>query len=434
MRKLSADSNRSSNNTLRARVVTREIVQDQVMFATARDPNHEFLREFAKDPCSKTSTEGVMHTPRFSTMIETFSRCHNTFHDEDTFKFLQAVAYKYGVARSAPAPFKWDFKIGDLPEDLLWWGDVAPSMASIAFILDALFNPSYTIGWRRDNLMSWLHWVGEKVFLSSHWHSTKPLTSNGDSTTATSATRGVHRDFSSIGREPRGFEIRCARYNEPIIVRAVPENRNPEADRLFSVLRAASATGAPTFLGDGIDNKPWNYNPPPLQWSCPSYIYDKRGNLMGRGIMDDPEWFIGELNRIDAREQQEINEKVRRGEKYPKRLRNRRIVMLAFVERESLKLRAASMPPLPWDTTPVSWTSARGGRDRSVPNMVALEVNYGLILLTSGVFARGDGDSGDEEEDDEEKVIDTDLYERVGLFEVYGEAFASDRPKQIYLR
>ncbi|KAK8065815.1 hypothetical protein PG997_012562 [Apiospora hydei] len=286
-------------------------------------------------------------------MIETFSRCFNTFHGEDPFQFLQAVVYKYGIPKPAPAPFRWEFSIGDLPEDLLWWGDVVPTMASI---LDALLSPSHTIDWRRDNLMSWLHWDGEKVFLSSHWHSIKPLTSGGGD-----ATRSRHRHFSSIGREPRGFEIKCARYNEPLILLAYPENRDPEADRLFSVLRGASVTGTPTFLGAGIGNKPWHYDPPPLQCSCPSYIYDKRGELMGRGIVDDPGWFVAELERIAAKEQQEIDENVRRGVKYPRRLRNRRIFMLAFIERESLELRAASMPPLPWETEPVSWTSAHGG-------------------------------------------------------------------------
>lgn len=292
-------------------------------------------------------------------------------------------------------------------------------------------------------MASWLHWGGEKAFLSSHWRHTELLTSNCDGTPATVNTRGSHPLFKSIGKQPRGFEIRCARWNEPCLGFTGPGPRDEEADSVFAALERASFTGRSTFLGAGIDGQPWGYDPPTLRWSRPCYIYDEYMNLMGRGVVNDADWFTEELDRIYDKEQREIDESVRRGVRKPAKLKNRRIVTLSFLQRETLELRAADVPlPLPWATDPVfciSDTCVRHHRgERLLSDRVALGVHYGMILLTSGGGGAGSGSDGnygsEGEDEDEPKVIDTDLYDRVGVFEVYGETFASDRAKQIYLR
>lgn len=84
--------------------------------------------------------------------------------------------------------------------------------------------------------------------------------------------------------------------------------------------------------------------------------------------------------------------------------------MLAFLMRESLELRAANLPSH-WKTEPVSrrtrpYTAHGHNSCVADESVMALEVNYGLILLTS--------DGGQE-----------DVYERVGVFKVYGKEVSS---------
>ncbi|KAK8058542.1 hypothetical protein PG994_008990 [Apiospora phragmitis] len=217
-----------------------------------------------------------------------------------------------------------------------------------------------------------------------------------------------------------------------------PQSRDFHADRLFSALREASVTGGATFLGAGI-SRPWNNDPPLMQSSAPCYIYDRGYNRMGRGIVDDPAWFLGEMQKIRAKEQQEIHEKTRRGGQEEAEKAQEPPHRHAGVHRaRDTELRSAGLPELPWKTEPVSWTSepcVEYGCDCRVVDTEALEVHYGLILLTSGPAAGSGGYSGEEgEEDQEADAIDYDLYDRVGVFEVYGAEFASDRPKRIYIR
>ncbi|KAK8113223.1 hypothetical protein PG984_013749 [Apiospora sp. TS-2023a] len=394
-----------------------------------------FREDVASGPCSRSPREGE-HKPPFSAMVEALSRCRNLRLDEDPFIGFQLLIHIYihEFAESMPAPYLWDKFIGHIPDELLWYGDVEPSLFPIEEESSGSCIMNY---WTCDYNMSWLHSVGPKAFLGSHWSFTEPLTSRCDTTLARTKPRGHHLLFDSLGKQPRGFEIKCARYIKPIVRVASPEDPDPEADCLFAALREASVTGRPTFLGAGLDG-PWNYDLPFMTGSQPCYIYNQRGDLMGRGIVDSPLWFLEERAEIEAEEEQEINENYRRGgRKGLSKSRNRRIVTLAFIGRESLELSAVDMLllplPLPWETEPLSCTSATcAEHGRGEGERVALEVNYGLILLTSRGLAGVHGDPGSDEEYEDE-VLDTDLYDRVGVFEVYGK-FTHERAKQMYLR
>lgn len=405
-----------------------------------------FRDDGSSGPCSMTP-KGGEHKPHFSAMIEALSRCRNLRYEEDEedpFIGFQLLIYTYihDFAESMPGPYFWDGFIGHIPDDLLWFGDVFPPLVSIFDNFSGTSGTSISNYWICDYMMSWLHWLGKKAFLGSHWSFNEPLTSRCDANPAKTEPRGPQYLFEDpLGKQPRGFEIKCAHYNKPMIRLTSPEDPDPdpEADCLFAALREAGVTGRPTFLGAGLD-EPWNYDPPSMRGSQPCYIYDKSGDLMGRGIVDSPLWFLEEREKIEAKEQQDMEQHRRRGGKDTLKLRNRRIVTLAFIRRESLELRAADvllLPlALPWETETVSCTSAtcpEHSRSFSAADRVALEVNNGLTLLTSSGRAGGDGESGSEEEEDDED-IDTDLYDRVGVFEVYGGKLTNERAKQIYFR
>ncbi|KAK8063941.1 HET-domain-containing protein [Apiospora saccharicola] len=320
-----------------------------------------FRGDVASGPCSKSPRERK-HKPPFSAMIEALSRCRNLRRDEDPFIGFQLLVYIYihDLVESMPAPYLWDRFLGHIPDELLWYGDVEPSLLPEVETLSGSCTVDY---WTCDYKMSWLHSLGPRAFLSSHWSFTGPLTSRCGTTLAKTTPRGRHRLFDLLGKQPRGFEIKCARYNEPIVGVASPEDPDPEADCLFAALREASVTGRPTFLGAGLD-EPRNHDLPCTTGSQPCYIYNQRGDLMGRGIVDKPLWFLEERVEIEAGEEQEISENHRRcGRKGLSKPRNRRIVTLAFIGRESLELSALDMLlllplPLPWETEPLSCTSA----------------------------------------------------------------------------
>ncbi|KAK8002596.1 hypothetical protein PG989_002315 [Apiospora arundinis] len=324
-------------------------------------------------------------TPPFSAIIETLSRCYNIVNDKDYIVIHHILAYAYGMA---PDPGHWENGIGSLPVDYIWWGDVRWTSISD---------------------------LGHSTYASTAWLLRVALPE-------TRRRKPYEAPIASI----KGLSG-CA--NEG------PGSWDLYADTLFASLQIAGVSGQSTFLGAGlVPGEPWGFEPPRMRYSKPYYIYSEEETeemkemgetrLMGRGIVDDPLWLQNEMLTIKAEEDWEKAEMALVGNTSPK-LKNRRILTLAFLMRQTVEVRAADLPPLPplWgaEMMPGPRLCVEHGYGCPEADVVTLEVNYGLILLTS-------------DDDDEGDGIDLDRYERVGVFEVYGDNFAGDKVKIMYLR
>ncbi|KAK6855848.1 hypothetical protein PG995_007999 [Apiospora arundinis] len=360
-------------------------------------------------------------TPPFSAIIETLSRCYNIVNDKDYIVIHHILAYAYGMA---PDPGHWENGIGSLPVDYIWWGDVRWTSIS-------------DLGHTTYASTAWLLRVGIKLCLSSYWFFNKPPTCRSAARDAEAkALRGPHRLYKgSVGLCERGYELGCAQFSEPKLRRAGPGSWDLYADTLFASLQIAGVSGQSTFLGAGlVTGEPWGFEPPRMRYSKPYYIYSEEETeemkemgetrLMGRGIVDDPLWLQNEMLTIKAEEDWEKAEMALVGNTNPK-LKNRRILTLAFLMRQTVEVRAADLPRCRRyggaEMMPGPRLCVEHGYGCPEADVVTLEVNYGLILLTS-------------DDDDEGDGIDLDRYERVGVFEVYGDNFAGDKVKIMYLR
>lgn len=200
----------------------------------------------------------------------------------------------------------------------------------------------------------------------------------------TRATR-LAEDFETEGATPGGLRIQCARFDGPRVELLSATSRDPAAEALFVALLCG------TLVAAAWDKVDW-------QFSRPCYLYDDEigdggtptRRLLGRGIIDNADRFGQYCFDRPA------------------------LLSLAFLVDEVVVLpggddddgddAAADAGRGPWAAT--ASLSPRGdGGER------LLRVHYGLVLLASG----------------------PDEYERVGVFECYGEAPANMAPEPILL-
>lgn len=263
----------------------------------------------------------------------------------------------------------------------LWNAQIGHIPQDLIWLGDVTYQREEDV--RRFWSCSWASWFGPKMFLNNRRATT------------------LAKDFESEGATPGGLRIRCARFDGPRVELLSVASWDPAAEALFVALPCGTLVAAAWDKGD------W-------QFSRPCYIYDgdgdgdgdgdsdveegtRRRRLLGRGIIDNADHF--DQYCFD------------RPTPLSLALLVDEVVVLPGGGGNDGDDAAADAHLLPWATTTATPTppssSPRGGDGGER----LLRVHYGLILLASG----------------------PDEYERVGVFECYGEAPANTATQRFLL-